>query len=195
MEISNKTQWDKVLDRTLSDIRRQKLSLPKEWNAFSENQIDFLSRFKSVKESFECINKTFDVRLLAQNGPVEFLEQCVMSCLSSDETENIESRFLPFFNRIYWWIKNGGIVLPGYGCFHNWVLLHLVEMEYVEALKGALDIIHGVSTKESEGKDIDIESKDVFHGEHIDYNNSALIRACAKNNYEISRLFVSYGYR
>jgi hypothetical protein len=192
-----KDNWNIVLDRTLCELRRQKISLPKEWEDFSDDEVNFLSMLRNEKETFDSIIKTIDILSLARNGSIDFLEQCVVTSLGK-KCCKLEAKFLPYFNTIYEWIKSENVKIPGYMCFDDIVLLHLVEVENLEALKAVLIIINESSNQEIQQSDVELErdhNQKRQNNSTEAYNNSAHMRACAKRNYKMIQLFVSYGYR
>ena len=197
-ETSNaKDNWNIVLDRTLCELRRQKLPLPKEWENCSDGEVNFLYMLKNEKETFDSIVKTIDILSLARNGSIEFLKQCAITSLGKHSSK-LESKFLPFFNTIYEWIKSENVKIPGYMCFQDIVLLHLVEVENLEALKAVLVILNESLNQKIQPADVEMERENDQKRQNNSswaYNNSALMRACTKRNYKMIQLFVLYGYR
>ena len=192
-----KENWNTVLDRTLCGLRRQNMALPKEWENFSDDEIDLLSMLRNEKGTFDSILKTTDILSLARNGSIEFLEQCAITSLGKTSSK-LETKFLPFFNTVYEWIKSETVKIPGYVCFQDIVLLYLVEVENLEALKAVLVIVNESSTEEIKPSDGELERENYQKRQNNSspaYNNSALMRACCKHNYKMIQLFVSYGYR
>ena len=182
----SKNKWQKAVERTLSIEKRKSRVLQKEWQNFSESEINLLLQLREGSIPYNSIIETSPFTELIQNGSKNFLLQCLSTTIINDKTHSGD-KLVPLFYKIDEWIDVGVIRSIDKITLHHSILSHLVENEAADALKEILSII-------SPSLRVNSATPNAFN-KYPEDNNVVLMMACRKNMFELVYPFVCAGYR
>ena len=200
--VESKTKWHSLVKRALSRERRYNRILPKEWEGFSNLEIDTLLQLEDEEIPIESITANFNLSKLLTDGSETFLIQCLYTNIGSNK-KLFEDKFLPMFYLVDELVESGGVKFTNKKNILQSLLLYAVQKENAEALKTLLSIINlNVGNQIPACPDEGITRSGIEETEcgtksasYLEDNNEALLIACSKNNYPMVQLLVSAGYR
>ena len=112
-----KTNWQSVVRKAVSQDRKYKRPLPNEWKDFSKFEIDILLRLEDDDVSISYIIEEFNFSKWLEKGSEAFLEQCLTTCISRNSKHIFETKFLPLLHLINELIDDEGGWLDGLDTF------------------------------------------------------------------------------
>ena len=195
-----KTNWQLIARKALNQ-ERNKMSIPAEWTELSKSQIAVLQQLQDGGISISTIVDETEILKLLENGPKSFVEQCLRACMSTNDDESFETKFLFAFHLVEDAIDNERITYLTKKAVRQYVMMHSIEKDYTAFFIRFLKILNSNNDQAAEthsnhdntDNSIPIENK--ICSENPEINSEVLLSACRRKNYAIIKELVSFGYR
>ena len=199
-KFGGRNRWQVLVQRAISENHRNNRIVSNDWQGFTKKEVDLLLQINDPNTTIESIKCQNDFLEILGNGSSKFVEQCLFTSMGINR-QYFEEKFLPLFQLVEQLVLDGVIMSVGREKLVQSLLLHLVENEDLICLKMLLsatshefrkrmNISPAQNTSEQEG--ILTTNTSV---KYPDNNCIILMRACAKNNFELVRILILAGYR
>lgn len=177
------SKWQDVVDRAVTNFRKN-VFVKHEWKKFSDEEIGILRCFADQQQTFAEIRSQWDLLGYFNNDP-NFATHCLWICL---ETHQYQGKFMDLFKYMQVMIVDQVLhLLPQSAnlgqmdTLYDAAFMKLVDLEETTDLANMLANAHDPNNQNG------LKS--------VKDNNPALVKACRKDNFDLVRLFVAFGYR
>ena len=185
--IDRHSKWDVVasgIPKVLERIKRKSVKR-REWNHFSDDEVDVLFDLEDNSKSFADVSSDYDLKDVIRNGSTSFIIKCISATLKNGK-ENAEEKFHNLFMSIDAMISEKEISEK----------LRKREEEkltktkiYESALMDVIDV------DDSDSLEMVLEKLTGHHNLLDKDNNAVLIKACKTSKIDLVLPLVSVGYR